>query len=209
MDTMNEVMAAQFELMAEKASICELLQNWGLWRDLCDWPALKGAYAPGAIMQTTWFNGPAVDFVDATMRMSGGAARAQHYFGAPLLQVNGTHAVAKTRVTILVRGPFNGIEVDATCHGWFVDRLVKRDGAWLIANRVPLYDKDMLSAVDPAVVLVLDAQTLARFPAPYKHMAYMQSLAGATFNAELPLPGSAGQDQLLADCQSWLAAGTP
>ncbi|MES2258156.1 MAG: nuclear transport factor 2 family protein [Pseudomonadota bacterium] len=197
---------AQLASLADKALIAEVLQNWGLWRDLCDWSALKTVYAPEATMQTTWFDGPALDFVAATERLSGGPSRAQHYIGTPCIAVNGARAVAQTRITILVRGPLDGVEVDATCYGWFIDRMVKLDGQWLIQTRVPVYEKDTLCAVDPAVTLALDPERLARHPATYKFMAYMQSLAGATVNTGLPQPGSAEHQQLLADCATWLAA---
>lgn len=197
--------SAQLALVADKAHISEVLQNWGLWRDQCDWVRLKTVYAPGATMQTTWFDGAALDFVDATERLSGGPARAQHYIGTPSVAVNGTRAVAQTRITILVRGPLAGVEVDATCYGWFIDRLVNLDGRWLILNRMPVYEKDTLAAVDPALRLTLDPERLARHPASYKFMAYMQSLAGATVNTGLPQPDSAEHHQLLADGAAWLA----
>jgi len=195
-----------YSQLADKALIAEVLQRWALWRDLCDWPALKALYAPAALMQTTWFDGSALDFVDATSRLAGGPSRAQHYIGTPCIEVNGTRAVAQTRITILVRGPLDGVEVDATCYGWFIDRMVKRDGQWLIQTRVPVYEKDTLCAVDPAVTLSLDPVRLASHPCTYKFMAYMQSQAGATVNTGLPLPGSPAHLALLADCAGWLAA---
>ena len=197
------------QLLVERAAIGDLLQNWGLWRDRCDWAALRGLYAPGATMQTTWLDGSATDFVDISQRMSAGATRAQHYIGVPIVKVNGARAVAQTRITILVRGLLEGVAVDATCHGWFVDRLVKQDGQWLILSRVPLYEKDTLAAVDPGVALKLDPALLASFPAAYKHMAYVQSAIGAPVNMALALPGSSEQDKILRDCDEWLATPRP
>lgn len=195
--------------LLEQAAIGEVLQNWGLWRDRCDWDALRSLYAPGATMQTTWLDGSAADFVDISQRMSAGATRAQHYIGTPIVKMNGPCAVAQTRITILVRGALDGVAVDALCHGWFVDRLVKTDGQWLIKSRVPLYEKDTLAAVDPGATLTLDPALLASFPAAYKHMAYVQSVVGAPVNLKLPLPGSPEQDKVLQDCDAWLAAGQP
>ncbi len=197
------------DALADKALITEVLQHWGLWRDLCDWDALKTVYAPGATMQTTWFDGLALDFVEATARLSGGPARAQHYIGTPCVQLHGDRALAQTRIVILVRGPLEGVEVDATCYGWFIDRMVKIDGQWLIEARMPVYEKDTLCAVDPQRTLSLDAERLARHPASYKFMAYMQSLAGATVNTGLAQPGSAAHAKLLADGQAWLIEGVP
>ena len=197
------------EQLADRAAICDLQQNWGLWRDRCDWEALKGAYAPAATMQTTWMDGPASDFVDVCQRMSAGPARAQHYIGVPIVQVNGGRALAQTRITILVRAQLDGVEVDATCYGWFIDRMVKLDGKWLIQSRAPIYEKDTLVAVHPGVSLKLDAEKLASYPANYKFMAYMQSIVGAPINLDLPMPGSKEQEELLQACHAWLAAGKP
>ena len=201
--------AQALQLLLERAAICDVLQSWGLWRDRCEWEALRSLYAPGATMQTTWLDGSATDFVDISQRMSAGAARAQHYIGVPIVEVHGACAVAQTRITILVRGVLDGVAVDATCHGWFVDRLVKSEGRWLIKSRVPFYEKDTLAAVDPGVTLKLDAALLETFPAAYKHMAYVQSAVGAPVNLTLPLPGSAAQDRVLRECGTWLAAGRP
>jgi hypothetical protein len=184
-----------------------VLQNWGLYRDRCDWDALRSLYAPAATMQTTWMDGPASDFVDVCQRMSAGPTRALHYIGVPIVQMNGDCALAQTRITILVRSQLAGVEVDAICYGWFIDRMVKQDGKWLIHHRAPIYEKDTLVAVNPDVKLDLDAEVLAGYPANYKHMAYMQSIVGAPINLDLPMPGSQAQEHLLRECGLWLAAG--
>lgn len=195
------------EQLADRAAICDVLQNWGLWRDRCDWDALRSVYAPAATMQTTWMDGPASDFIDVCQRMSAGPTRALHYIGVPIVQMNGTCALAQTRITILVRSQLAGVEVDATCYGWFIDRMVKLDGRWLIQHRAPIYEKDTLAAVDPNVRLDLNADVLAGYPANYKHMAYMQSVVGAPINLDLPMPGSKEQEHLLHASEAWLAAG--
>jgi hypothetical protein len=160
-------------------------------------------------MQTTWMDGPASDFVDVCQSMSAGPTRAQHYIGVPIVQMNGSRALAQTRITILVRAQLDGIEVDATCYGWFIDRMVKLDGKWLIQSRAPIYEKDTLVAVDPGVTLKLDTDGLAGYPAHYKHMAYMQAIVGAPINLDLPMPGSKEQEQMMRECDVWLGAGKP
>ena len=194
-------------LLLEKASICELLQDWALWRDVGNWNALRGAFAPKATIRTTWYDGAATGFLDASIRMSSGAARAQHFIGASSVQVNGARALAETRVILLVRAPLDGVEADATCYGRFIDRLVKLDGQWLIESRVPVYEKDFIHAVDPAILLKLDPVVLAGFPGPYRHLAYLQSSGGTTIILDLPLPGSVENAQLVSDGQAWLAGG--
>ena len=203
------VPAQACEQLAERAAICDVLQNWGLWRDRCNWDALRSVYAPAATMQTTWMDGPASDFVDGCQRMSAGPTRAQHYIGVPIVQMNGSCALAQTRITILVRAQLDGIEVDATCYGWFIDRMVKLDGRWLIQSRAPIYEKDTLAVVNPNMRLDLDADVLAGYPAHYKYMAYIQSIVGVPINFDLPIAGSEEQEHMLQECDAWLAAGKP
>ena len=192
---------------ADRAAIGDALQNWGLFRDRGDWDALRGLYTPDATMQTTWLDGTAAEFVDISRRMSAGPARPIHVVGVPIVKLAGLRATAQTRITILVRAPLDGVLVDATCHGWFVDRLVKPAGRWLIQSRVPLYERDRIDAVDPGASLRIDEAALAKFPACYKYMAYMQSKVGAPVNLNLPLPGSPEQERLLQGCEAWLASG--
>ncbi len=198
-------MKNRIDILLDKSSISQLLQDWALWRDVGNWEALRGAYSPGATMRTTWFDGPAADFVEASMRMSQGKTKAQHFVGASSIDVSGTRALAETRVILLVRSMLHEVEVDATCYGRFFDRLVQTDGRWYIASRVPIYEKDYLRAVNPSAQLELNADELARYPMPYRYLAYLQASGGATITLDLPLPGSVEQATLHEQGRAWLS----
>jgi hypothetical protein len=188
-------------------AIERLIRNWGLWRDTCRWDALRETYAPGAQMKTTWFSGPASDFVEASIRASAGPAMVLHAFGASTVELAGDRAAAETRVTLMLRDRLDGEEVDVTCHGRFLDRLVCSDGCWRILARAPIYEKDVLAPVRPGAPLSMDADVLASFPAGYRHLAYLQSRAGAQIQRDIPGHNSAAQRQMYADAQAWLRDG--
>lgn len=200
----NDMSAHLFD-SSDLLAITQLQHGWGLWRDTCDWDRLRACYTADALMRTTWFDGTAADFLVASQRMaSAGKGSLQHAIGAPVIHGFGMRAVAVTRVTLMVRGEFDGVPVDATCWGRFHDRLVKQDGGWRIQRRTPVYDKDRLDPIRAGDRLVLDAAELERFPAHYRHLACMQSRGGATITMDLPEPLSDADRQLMQGDLQWL-----
>ena len=194
--------------MLDELAIARLEQAWGLFRDTGRWDELRALYAPGATMKTTWFDGPALEFVDASARLSSKAGTlALHSIGATTASVRGARAVAEVRVVLLIRQPLEGVEVDVTCHGRFVDRLVRMSSDWLLLKRDPIYEKDSLASTRPIPTPPLDAMRLASFPAGYRHLAYMQSLGGASIVMNIVEHNSPAQVQLYAEAMEWLEAG--
>jgi len=47
-------------------------------------------------------------------------------------------------MSINVRSRLDGVEVDAVCLGRFFDRVEMREGAWRIAKRSVIYEKDRI-----------------------------------------------------------------
>jgi hypothetical protein len=94
------------------------------------------------------------------------------------------------------------------CIGRFYDFFEARDGRWAIVLRQPTYEKDRLDPVDPAATLELDPGLLGRFPAGYRHLAYLQTQLG--FAVKPDMPGLRGPEvgRLYADGAAWLA-GAP
>ena len=188
----------------DELAIERLLRNWGLWRDTQRWDELRGAFAPNARITTTWFNGAAADFVEASMRSAAKPALVLHSMGPSTVTVRGHRAIAETRVALLLRDRLDGVEVDVTCHGRFVDRLVKQNDRWMILERLPIYEKDALVPTRPGAIVPLDEAALARFPAGYRHLAYLQSRAGATIVMDIPGHNSEAQREVVAAAQAWL-----
>ena len=91
-----------------------------------------------------------------------------------------------------------------TCYGRSYDRFVRLGGEWRIGRRDMIYEKDRLDPVDPAAVVKLDAKELARYPAGYRHLAYLQASGGARITLDLPVPGSDALARLYAEGEKWL-----
>ena len=187
--------------------IKRLVDDWALWRDTCQFDKLRACYAPDATMVTTWFDGPASGFVDASQRSAGSTTLVHHFMGSSTIEVDGSRGLAETRLMILVRTELDGVALDVTCYGRFCDRFVRMDGRWLLLARMPVYEKDMVAAVDPAEQPRFDRSRLMTFPVGFRHLAYLQAAGGATISMRIPGHNSAEQRELTAADQTWLHTG--
>lgn len=190
----------------DEQAIKRLLDAWGLWRDTCRFEELLACYAPGATMVTTWFDGTARDFVEASIKSSTAATLTQHFIGPSTIEVHGARATAETRLMLMGRTRLDDVDIDVTCYGRFFDRLVRTDDGWRILSRMPIYEKDTLAAVDPGCTVRLDAQRLKTYPAAFRHLAYVQASSGATITTRIPPHNSPEQRALYAQAQAWLRA---
>lgn len=194
---------AALRLLAARSEIARVAQDWGLARDDGRWDQLRACYAPDAVMHTTWFVGPAVEFIERSRQAAMAGARVQHFIGTSTVEVRGHRAIAETRMMIMVRGSLQGEEVDVTCHGRFYDFFTNAQ-AWRIQRRVPIYEKDRMDPLRTGVVLDLDAERLASYPEGYRHLAYLQTEGGAQISRDLPTPRSEALARLEAEGRDWL-----
>jgi SnoaL-like domain len=189
----------------DKLAIAEVIQNWALWRDGGNFEALRTTFHPDATMTSTWFSGPAEDFIArAEARKPGG--RSAHFVGGSSVRLNGERALAETPIILLLRERIDDIEVDVTCHGRFFDRFVNAEGAWQILRRGVIYEKDRLDPLRPDAVLKLDETILQRFPEGYRHVAYVQTKRGLAVATDRPTLPSPALDVLYREAHAWLVA---
>jgi SnoaL-like protein len=192
--------------LEDHLEIGALVQNWALWRDAGEWEKLRTTFHPDATMTATWYDGAFDRFIDACQASWRKGSRSQHFLGGTSAEINGERALAQTRMAIMVRGLLDGVEVDVVCHGRFYDRLEKRGGAWRLAKRSVIYEKDRLDPVEPGAKIVLDRALLGRFPEGYCHLAYLQTRNGAQVNPNLPTARGEALELLLWEAKAWLAA---
>lgn len=190
----------------DHVEIAALIQNWALWRDTGDWDKLRTTAHPDATMTATWFHGRFDDFIDAAQASWRERSTSHHALGGTTIELNRSRAIAQTRMTIRVRTKLDGVDVDVSCHGRFFDRVEKRGSAWRIARRSVIYEQDRVDPVDPGTRLVLDRALLERFPDGYRHLAYVQTRAGATVAADLPTGLADSQKKMIKEARAWLAA---
>jgi hypothetical protein len=193
------------ESSADKLAIRETVENWAVWRDAGDWERFATVWHPDGWMTATWFQGPAQEFIKVSREGFDKGVSILHSIGGWTCDIVGARAISQTKMTINQRATVEGVLVDVVCIGRFYDFFEKHAGRWGIVRRQPIYEKDRLDPVDPAAVLKLDAEVLARFPEGYRHLAYLQSKNG--FKIKDGLPGLRGPtvEKLYAEGKAWLA----
>jgi hypothetical protein len=192
---------------AERFAIREVVENWAVWRDAGDWERFATCWTDDGRMMATWFQGSAADFIKVSKEGFERGVSILHFLGGSSIDVAGDRAIAQTKMTINQRALVHRVMVDVVCTGRFYDFMEKRAGRWGVVLRQPIYEKDRMDPVDPAVRLELDQDILSRFPVGYRHLAYLQTDVG--FQVKTDMPGLTGEEveALYARGRGWLEGG--
>jgi hypothetical protein len=191
--------------MTDRQAIRELVESWAVWRDAGDWKRFRTVWHDDGRMMATWFQGSADEFIRVSREGFERGVRILHFLGGSSVDIAGDRAVAQTKMTITQRAAVHDTECDVVCTGRFYDFLERRDGAWGLVLRQPIYEQDRLSPVDPALRVELDRDALERYPVGYRHLAYLQEQQG--FKVKPDMPGLVGPEveALYASGARWLA----
>src|SRR5665213_1704151 len=190
--------------LIDRLTIRELLENWVVWRDSCDWERFRTVWHPDGRMMATWFQGTGDEFIKVSQEGFARGVRIVHFLGGMSIEVADRRAVAQTKMTIGQRAEVEGVACDVVCTGRFYDFLEKRDDRWAIVLRQPIYEKDRLDPVDPGAKLELDRALLDSFPEGYRHLAYLQTRIGYKVKADMPGLDGPDLDALYAKGAAWL-----
>jgi hypothetical protein len=191
----------------DRLAIRDLIENWAVWRDAGDWERFATVWHDDGVMMATWFQGPARDFIRVTQEGWAKGVSILHFLGGCSIDLAEDRAVVQTKMTISQRGLVQGVACDVVCTGRFYDFVEKRAGRWGMVLRQPIYEKDRVDAIDPAAKLELDQAALARFPAGYRHLAYIQTQIGYTVKLDMPQLTGVEVERLYARGKVWLAGG--
>jgi len=192
----------------DRLAIRNLIENWAVWRDAGDWERFATVWHDDGVMQATWFQGPAAEFIRVTKEGWTRGVSILHFLGGTSIDLVGDRAVAQTKMTISQRGQVQGVACDVVCTGRFYDFLEKRADRWGMVLRQPIYEKDRVDPIDPTAKLELDQAALAKFPAGYRHLAYIQVQLGYDVKRDMPQLVGAEVEALYGRGKAWLA-GAP
>jgi SnoaL-like domain len=194
--------------IADKWACAEVIQAWGVYRDQGKWKELRGTFAADGHISVSWFRGPFEQFVERCRASFGaGHSWSRHHLFAPMVRIAGDRAVAETSVIIRVRQPFSGIQVDLTSCSRFLDRLLRHDGRWLIAERAAIYERDRLDPVEPSAAFedLFKGADTAHYPEQYRYMAFRLAHAeGRTLAPVIYRDGGPETADLYARFSGWL-----
>ena len=133
----------------------------------------------------------------------------KHWIGGSLIRLEGDRALSETNVMIMGRSVVHDIEVDTVAYGRFYDFVERREDVWRILRREAIYEKDRVDPVVAGTRVPFDANKLASFPPPYRHLAYSLSSQGFTVSPDLPTNDSASLQKVYAQGETWIAGKSP
>jgi len=190
--------------LLDRLELRQLIDNWAIWRDAGMWEKFRTVWHDDGRMMATWTQGTADEFIAMNKAGWDKGVSILHFLGGFTAEINGARAVTQTKMTISQRGDVHGVTCDVVCTGRFYDFLEKRNGAWGMCLRQPIYEKDRLDKVDANATLELDAGLLDQFPVGYRHLAYIQTQVG--YEVEKNMPGLKGPrvEELYATGAAWL-----
>ena len=200
----GEGLRSEGRLTQDQLAIVEVVHNWALWRDAGDWERFRTVWHDDGWMTATWFQGPATEFIKVSKAGFEKGVSILHFLGGSSVDVNRNRAIAQTKMTISQRGTCEGELVDVVCTGRFYDFFEKRAGRWAIVRRQPIYEKDRMDPVDPAVRIKLDPDLLGSIPEGYRHLGYLQSKLGFQVKRDLPQLKGAAVEHLYRQGRAWL-----
>jgi SnoaL-like domain len=154
--------------LQDRLAIADLMTGW-MHRDLAEWDQLRALFHADAVIEITWFEGNASDFVDGSMRMGASDLRTKHLVAAPVVVFRGSKAIAETNAMIIAEN--SKLRVGCSVHCRFLDEVEKRAGFWKIVKRQAVYD--MGSFTFPLGIVDLDAETIQKYPSEYAALAYL------------------------------------
>jgi hypothetical protein len=193
--------------MKDEFEIRQMVERWAVWRDAGDWERFATVWHPDGIMMATWFQGTFAEFIRVTQEGWAKGVSILHFLGGSTVEVAGDRAIAQTKMTISQRGLIEGVLCDVVCTGRFYDFVVKHEGQWKMLHRQPIYEKDRVDPVDPAATLKLDQDQLAKMPAGYRHLAYIQTRIGYKVKMDMPMLTGKEVEGLYQRGAQWLAGG--
>src|ERR1700730_12409036 len=164
--------------LIEREAIFDLLRLERFWRDQGEWDKLADCYTEEAHVRTTWFDGSAADFVEASREMAGRGRLSKHMITPTYLRIRGDRALAESLGEIHNRSTFDGIEVDMIQYCRFFSRLRRTPAGWRLASFEGIYQRDTIQPVDPGQRVPLDWDEVRRFRPSYRIWSYALSRLG-------------------------------
>jgi len=127
------------ELVARQ-EIVELVYRYAHAIDRIDCDLLESLFVPGAMLHYGLFDGPASELVAARRAGRPGFVLTHHQIGNVLVRIDGDRARAQSYLSAVHQAVRGGRLRDEHVRARYLDRLERRGGRWLFAERTLVYD---------------------------------------------------------------------
>lgn len=126
--------------LADRLAIAETLALYCRGIDRCEPEQLAAAFIPDALIDYGDGAKPIAEVIPGLMAGLGTMRLTQHNISNTVMRITGETARAETNCVALHLIPTPDGEIELTVGGRYLDRLEKREGRWLIAERLYVMD---------------------------------------------------------------------
>lgn len=126
--------------IADRLAIAETLALYCRGIDRCDAEQLAAAFTPDAAIDYGDGARPVAEVIPGLMAGLGAMRVTQHNITNTVMRIHGERAKAETNCVALHIIPSPEGEIELVVGGRYLDRLEKREGRWLIAERLYVMD---------------------------------------------------------------------
>lgn len=201
---------ARLQAVIDKFEIIENSTTSLCCRDSGDWSRLAACFLPDARVTTSWFNGTAREFAEQSSRMMAGhhtGDTQRHSMSNPRVTLNGNRAVCEFYVVLHQGRTLDGYRFDFQTWSVTLDLYGKSEGAWRIARRMNIYEKDRMDphvpgSVPPSYYEQLD---LSRYPAAVAFHCYRNEKSSGHTPRNMIIKGSPEERAARKAAEEWLA----
>lgn len=137
--------------LADRLAIAETLALYCRGIDRCDAEQLAAAFTPQAVIDYGDGARPVADVLPGLMAGLGAMRVTQHNISNTVMRIDGERARAETNCVALHIIPGPEGESELVVGGRYLDRLEKREGRWLIAERLYVMDWNRTSPATMAL----------------------------------------------------------
>lgn len=126
--------------IADRLAIAETLARYCRGIDRCDAAVLAAVFTPDARLDYGSGAAPIAEAIAGLMAGLGAMRLTQHNISNTVMHLDGDTAKAETHCVALHLIPTPEGEIELVVGGRYLDRLVKREGRWRIAERLYVMD---------------------------------------------------------------------
>ena len=168
----------ELNILKDKLEISELVRLERFWRDQLEWDKLMDCFTEDATVCTTWFDGSAREFVDASRDMAKRGTGAKHLISPTYININGDRAICESPAEIHIRVMLDDVEADIMQYCRFYSRVRRTQVGWKIVTFEGLYQRDTLTPVNPTQNLPVDWDHINSLRPSYRFLNYVLSKGG-------------------------------
>lgn len=200
----------QLQNVINKSEIIENSAYSHCCRDNGNWEDLANCFLPDAPVTTSWFHGTAREFALQSSKMMAGHATGdtqRHVMSNAHVKLKGDRAVCEYYIILHQGRTMDGYEFDLKTWSVTLDLCQRHQGAWRIAKRLMIYEKDRLEPHVPGSVpqSYFDQLDLSRFPQAVRYHCYRNERSSGRPPGNLILKGSDAERAARQEAADWIA----